>query len=495
MPSLRRHLLLGAAAAITAVFAVLAGILYLSVRTWLIAEFDRALLAQAESLKAATEFHHGAVRIDFDGEQPAQFVGGPHAQYFELWDANRPVNRSPSLADRDLPLPALRQNSSEYHFDLLPGGKHGREIATAFELRREPEDRDESSPAAPLHASLTLVVARDTSQLSSELSFLRWLLAASCGAALLIGLALLAWIIRRGLRPVDAIAGRIERVGRASLSDRLELTGVPRELLPIVDRLNDMLARLESAFSRERAFTADVAHELRTPLAGLETSLEVCASRTRQPGEYQKVLARCLGVARQMHAMVDSLLMLARADAGTLAVSRKSFSLDELLGESWAAFTDRAAQRHLRVERSGSLEEPIHSDREKLRHVLHNVFDNAVSHADEGGTVSIALTRLPESISLTVTNTGSRLSQDQAEHAFERFWRGDAARSEAGAHCGLGLAISRELLAVIGGTIDVTAAEGGEFRVRILLPPTRDHVQSGPSSPRRSPERATTLNA
>lgn len=495
MPSLRRHLLLGAAAAITAVFAVLAGILYLSVRTWLIAEFDRALLAQAESLKAATEFHHGAVRIDFDGEQPAQFVGGPHAQYFELWDSGRPVNRSPSLAGRDLPLPALRQNSSDYRFDLLPDGNRGREIATAFELRREPEDPDESSQTKPLHASLTLVVARDTSQLSSELSSLRWLLAASCGAALLIGLALLAWIIRRGLRPLDVIAGRIEGVGRASLSDRLELTGVPRELLPIVDRLNDMLARLESAFSRERAFTADVAHELRTPLAGLETSLEVCASRTRQPQEYQKVLGRCLGVARQMHAMVDSLLMLARADAGTLVVSRKSFSLDELLGESWAAFSDRAAQRNLRVERTGSLDEPIHSDREKLRHVLHNVFDNAVSYADEGGAVSIALAKLPESISLTVTNSGSRLSQDQAERAFERFWRGDAARSEAGTHCGLGLAISRELLAVISGTISVTSTEGGEFCVRILLPLTRDQIKSETGHLRPSADHATPINA
>lgn len=486
---------MGAAAAITAVFAVLAGMLYLSVRTWLIAEFDRALLTQAESLKAAIEYHHGTVRIDFDGEQPAQFVGGPHAQYFELWDAGRPVNRSPSLAGRDLPRPALRADSSEYHFELLPDGKQGREIAAAFELRREPEDRDGFSSAAPLHASLTLVVARDTSQLSSELSSLGWLLAASCGAALLIGLALLAWIIRRGLRPLDAIASRIERVGRASLSDRLEHAGVPHELLPIVDRLNDMLARLESAFSRERAFTADVAHELRTPLAGLETSLEVCASRTRQPHEYQKVLDRCLGVARQMHAMVDSLLMLARADAGTLAVSRKLFSLDELLAESWAALDDRAVQRRLRVERTGCVDEPIHSDREKLRQVLYNVFDNAVSYADEGGTVCIGLARLPEAITLTVSNSGSRLSQDQAQRAFERFWRGDAARSDAGTHCGLGLAISRELLKVIGGTIDVTSAEGGEFRVQILLPLNRDPTPSEFDRIRPSPEQASMIDA
>lgn len=487
MPSLRRHLLLGAAAAITGVFAVLAGILYLSVRTWLIAGFDRALLAQAESLKAATEFHHGSVRIDFDGPQPASFLAGPHPEYFELWLNGRPVDRSNSLGGRDLPLPALHPNSTQYHFNTLPGGSDGREIATAFELHPELEDRDEHSHPQPLHAPLILVVAQDTLELTSELAFLRWLLAATCGAALLIGLALLAWIIRRGMRPVDAIAARIEAVGRASLSDRLEARGVPRELLPIIDRLNDMLARLESAFTRERAFTADVAHELRTPLAGLETSLEVCSSRVRKPQEYQKVLGRCLGVVRQMHAMVDSLLTLARADAGTLAVARKSFSLDELLDESWAAFAGRAGQRNLRITRIGNLDGLIDSDREKLRQVLHNVFDNAVSYADEGGTIAIELIELPESVSLEVANSGSRLSNDQAQHAFERFWRGDAARSNTGAHCGLGLAISRELLQVVGGSIEVSSADGGEFRVHILLPRSDQPMQPARRSETNSP--------
>lgn len=483
MLSLRRNLLLGAAAAITAVFVVLAGILYLSVRTWLIAEFDRALLAQAEPLKAATEFHHNSVRIDFDGPQPASFMKGPRASFFELWFDGRPVDRSDSLSDRDLPFPALHPNSTQFRFVKFPDGQKGREIATAFELRRELDDHDEPSHPAPQHASLTLVVAQDTSQLLSELAFLRWLLAASCGAALVIGLALLAWIIRRGLQPVDVIAHRIGAVGRASLSDRLEVSGIPRELVPIVDRLNNMLARLELAFARERAFTADVAHELRTPLAGLKTSLEVCSSRARQPQEYQKVLGRCLGVVRQMHTMVDSLLTLARADAGTLAVSRESFSLAELVDESWAAFAERAEQRKLRVTRYGSLDMAIHSDREKLRQVLHNVFDNAVNYADERGMIAIELIERADIVEVDVANSGSRLSNEQAQRVFERFWRGDAARSNTGEHCGLGLSISRQLLQIIGGSIDVSSADRGEFRVCIRLPREKEPAPKKESNP------------
>lgn len=477
MRSIRRHLLLGAAAAITAIFAALAAILYVSVRTWLVAEFDRGLVAQAESLKAATEFHHGKVRIDFDGQQPAQFVGGPNAQYFELWEAGRVVARSPSLNSRDLPVTAPPPGRSEFRFDGLPDGAGGREVATTFELRRDPEDGEESATPGPLRASLTLVVARNTAQLSLALMQLKWLLVAACGAALLIGLALLAWIIRRGLAPVDAIATRIAGVGRASLSDRLELSQVPRELLPIVERLNEMLSRLESAFNRERAFTADVAHELRTPLAGLETSLEVCTSRTRRPEEYQKVVGQCLGVTRSMHAMVDSLLVLARADAGSLAVSSKSFDLEALVEESWRSFAQRAARRNLRFVPTGALAGQICTDREKLRQVLHNLFDNAVSYADDGGQIEISASATDEAISMTFSNTGSRLTQDEADRACERFWRGDAARTETGAHCGLGLSIVRELVALMRGQIRVRSSLGGQFIVEITLPVVRREIR------------------
>ena len=478
MRSVRRHLLLGAAAAITVVFAALAVILYLSVRHWLVAEFDRGLLAQAESLKAATEFHHGKVRIDFDGEQPAQFAPGAHAQYFELWDSGRAVNKSPSLGGRELAFVAARPGQPQFEFAALPGGNAGRQIAMAFELRRESAEGEAAAPAVAGTSSLALVVARDTFQLSSALGHLRWLLGAACGTALVLCLILLAWIIRRGLRPVDAIAGRIARVGKGSLSDRLELTDVPLELKPIVDRLNEMLA----AFSRERGFTADVAHELRTPLAGLETSLEVCASRLRRPQDYQNVISRCLGVTRQMHAMVDSLLVLARADAGTLAVARSTFRADALVEESWQTCTDRADRRKLHLLRTGEMSEPICADRAKLRQVLDNLFDNAVSYADEGGRVSVNLTSDAASMFLTVANTGSRLSQEQADHACQRFWRGDAARTEAATHCGLGLSIARELVELLGGTLRVTSIEEGEFVVHLSLPVATHFAESPPAS-------------
>ena len=467
MPSVRRRLLLGSAAVVVVVVAALAVVLYASVRSWLLAEFDRGLLAQAQALAAVTEVQQGKLKIDFEAGAPTEFLGGRQAQYFELWEAGEPAARSASMQGRDLPLVPAAPDGA-YRYIVLPDGRPGRQIALF--VRPHPDDEAGSRANAAAPSQATLLVARDTEHLLSALAHLRWLLAGACSAAVLACLGLMAWTVRRGLRPVATIADRIESVGRKDLSDRLEIDGVPRELLPIVHRLNELLQRLHAAFVRERAFSADVAHELRTPLAGLETALEVCSSRQRQPQDYQKVVRHCLHAVRQMHAMVDNLLVLARAEAGNIALERTTFSLPSLIDETWQQFTPRAAERGLRVARCTAAGAAIHNDREKLRIILHNLFDNAVTHADPGGHVRIELAQTNGTAHLTVANSGSRLSDDQLSCVFDRFWRGDAGRADTGAHCGLGLSISKELVQLLGGELAVESRRGGEFRVRLAVP-------------------------
>jgi len=470
MHSVRRRLLLGAAVSVAAVLAALGVVLFASVRAWLVAEFDRGLLAQAQALAAATEVDHEGLKADFEGGQPAEFLGGREAQYFELWAGDKPAVRSASLGRHDLPFVPAGPRRPAYRSVTLPDGRPGRQISLS--VRPHLDDKEGPVQGAVPPADVTLLVARDTAHLAAALARLSWLLGGACGSAVLACLGLMAWAVGHGLRPVSAIAARIERVGRRDLTDRLLSAGVPRELLPIVQRLNEMLERVESAFARERAFSADVAHELRTPLAGLEAALEVCSSRPRQPQEYHRTLGQCLTTVRQMHAMVDNLLVLARAEAGGLAVSRNTFSLPELIDESWRPFGERAAARGLRVTRTDTAG-PITTDRDKLRIVLHNLFDNATSYADPGGQVRIELARRNGTINLTVANTGTRLSAEQAKSVFDRFWRGDASRTDTGAHCGLGLSISKELIEKLGGAIAVDSTEAGEFVARVTLPQSR----------------------
>jgi signal transduction histidine kinase len=204
----------------------------------------------------------------------------------------------------------------------------------------------------------------------------------------------------------------------------------------------------------------------------LETALEVAAAQRRNPEEYERVIARCLDVCRRMHAMVDNLLMLARAESKQLVVQREPMDLADLCREAWTNFQLRADERKLHIDWRLPHDCIVNSDQEKIRLLLHNFFDNAVSYTDAGGQITITVDRAPKA-RVQVSNTGSRLSAEDAAHVFDRFWRGDRART-AGTHCGLGLTLCRNIAQVLGGSI-VARSQGGVFSVSFELPePARE---------------------
>ncbi len=173
-----------------------------------------------------------------------------------------------------------------------------------------------------------------------------------------------------------------------------------------------------------------------------------------------------------MQAMVETLLMLARAEAGQLSLKLKSIDSADLLDDCWALFSPRAEARHLTLQWQPSVPIPIETDPEKLRIIFHNIFDNAVSYADEAGTVKVSANVTEGKFHVEVANTGSRVSPEQSSRLFDRFWRGDQARAGVGLHCGLGLSLCERLARLLKGEIKVQTTEGGWFTVRLTLPAT-----------------------
>lgn len=498
MRSLRGQLLTSTIGVVLATLCVAALVLYGLMRTSLLAEFDASLLVAARSLAAQVEWSDEGLHLEGSAAALPEFSRVKQPHFFQIWSGDgRTLVRSPSLLEASLtartsvrsPSLTLRVGESlepSFAFATLPNGADGREVTLAFHPRREGgEDErhhedsesaanDESKSAADEEAVplLTIVVARPIAELEQTLSTLRWLLfLVTVGAAGTVAV-LMNGAIRRGLRPLEVLAQSIAQVGVADLSERLQSASSPAEVLPVVARLNELLARLESALARERTFSADVAHELRTPLAGLETALEVCASRRREPDEYADVVAKCWQVTRDMHAMVNHLLLLARAESHALTVQTEPTDFRPFLAECWQPFADRAAARSLRVEWSVPVESVIPLDRDKLRLILSNLFENAVSHTNTGGWVRIAATfTSPAStrLMLSISNSGCVLNPADAEHVFDRFWRGDAARTDAVTHSGLGLALCQRIAAVLGGTT-VAAINDGTFSISLTLP-------------------------
>ncbi len=471
MRSLRARLLYRTTGVLLLTFVVAALALYILMRTALLAEIDAALLLEARALASHVEQIGEQVNVELDLAIFPEYSTAERPHFFQIWNSeSHCVARSPSLTGRDLDLNSGAVPGPTHAFVVLPNGRAGREVSLVFQPQYEDDHQeDEPSNDSIERPFLTLGVARQTTELEGTLGTLRWMLLAVTLAAALISIALTSGVVQHELRPLQTLAQSIERVGVSELSRRIALEGCPDEVVPVVHRLNDLLGRLDEAMAREKSFTADAAHELRTPLAGLETALEVCASRPRDPQMYQDIIQKCLRITQAMHAMVNNLLTLARADARQLTAQSEPIEMAAFLRDCWLPFEVRASQKQLRVEWRLKSEGTICIDKEKMRVVLTNLFDNGVTYTNEAGWIQITTAADSTQYVISIANSGCRLNPADVVRVFDRFWRGDEARSEAGLRCGVGLSLCRKIIEILGGSIAAQIVEG-TFTVTIAIP-------------------------
>ena len=314
---------------------------------------------------------------------------------------------------------------------------------------------------------VTITVARETTAIQQQLASLRWILAIVGFGITALSCCMLVLVVRRGLRPVESVTRAITAIDENSLNSRVPTAQVPTEIAPMVRRLNDLLERLEDAFHRERAFSSNLAHELRTPLAGLRSTLEVYLSRLHQPEEYQEAMESCLQICDQSQNLVENLLSLARVEGQTLGRHYEPVDVADVFRECWRPLSEDAATKHLHTEFELH-PHVIHTDREMLRVILRNVLSNSVSYSDHGGTIEATITDSGDTVAIHVNNTGHHLTQDQADDVFDRLWRGDQGRGQTGEHFGLGLTLTKRFVETLGGTVGVTIDH--MFRLSLSLP-------------------------
>jgi two-component system, OmpR family, heavy metal sensor histidine kinase CusS len=459
--SLQLRLLLTTSLASSVILAMLSLSIYYAMQRRLVAEFDAGLKAKARTIAAMVEWNDGKITFDADLAQMPEFTNSHHPEFFEIWLKDGSVlARSATLQGKNLPRSAAVPDPTGLPA-LLPDGHRGRQTTLAFDIR---VDQDEVKSGMK-NQTATVVLAARPILVTQTLEDLGWLLSILCGVAVVLSGAALIFITRRAMIPVNTVA---EKIGALSdLSRRLNVYSVPLELEPVVEKLNGLLGRLEESFAREKAFTADVAHELRTPLAGLVTTLEVCRSRRREPEAYESALDDCRAMTLRLQAMIETLLMLARADAGQLPMKKQLVDLNLLTQECWQAVAGRAAQRNISVQNSVQGDCTLQIDSDKIRMVISNLLDNAVSHANDGGSIRWLLAKENDSIKIEIANTGSAVPEADAFKLFDRFYRGDQARADTGVHCGLGLSLCKRLLGLMGGRVAIETHTGGEFLVKV----------------------------
>jgi signal transduction histidine kinase len=466
MWSLKSRLLAGMVSGMAVLLIIFSLVIYHSIRHAFFSQFDTSLESAAQILSASVEQHGGRLGFEFDAAKLPEFAGKTKLAYYEFWrNDGVAMGKSPSLGKKDLVQFKSVSRFPAFKTFKMENGQHVRAVAVEFMPRFEEKDPN----AAQVQQSFTLVVAKDARNLLAQLQFLKYLLSitsigivgAACGVALAV--------VRQGLKPLNAVAAQIDSIRENNLSSRISGEYLPAEIAPIQRRLNSLLDRLEASFQRERTFNADVAHELRTPLAGLRSIVDVTLTRVRDAAEYQSALTDCLSIVSNMQAMVANLMTLARVESGQMTFGKERVNIYEMVNSCWQPFAAKAAQACITFESHLGSDTVCESDVAGLSMVFSNLLDNAVEYTNHDGRIQVTSGKAEGRLKIVFENTGTRLAGKRTEDIFEPFWRGDLSRSGTGVHCGLGLALAKRIVEALGGSIHAEVSND-LFSVCIMLP-------------------------
>ena len=312
-------------------------------------------------------------------------------------------------------------------------------------------------PDKPDSPKLTLLL--DITHHQHFLQRMQHLIWLTVGLSALATALLGAWAARSGLRPLRRMSAVARGISAQSLNARLSEAQMPPELAEMAHSFNAMLARLDDSFQRLSAFSADIAHELRTPLSNLLTHTQVTLTRPRPIEDYREALHSNLEELQWMAQLVNDMLYLAKADHGLLMPKREPLTLADEADALLEFFAPLAEDAAVTLSREGTAQ--IEGDRSMLRRALSNLLDNALRFTPASGEVRLAIQDLPNAVRVSVENTGGEISAQLLPRLFDRFYRADPARQEGSSeHAGLGLAITQSIVRAHGGQIHCESDRG-----------------------------------
>jgi heavy metal sensor kinase len=465
--SIRTRLTLWYTGLLALTFLILGVAAYALVSYTLHKETDFALRSVAETLARR---HAAARRPLFPPEADEafrRFFGSiPVVPYFEWLDPRTDLQRETDEPDGAPLSPQAKQNAL-------------RGIATFETLEGEGPYPVRVLTWPVIDSGRVLAVVRvgmSQMELSRTLSHFLLIMAALFPLALALAGGGGWFFAHRALSPVDRMTQAARKIKAGRLHARLEKTGGNDELDRLADTLNEMLGRLENAFTEMRQFTADASHELQTPLTILRGEIEVALRSRRSPEEYTDVLKSALEEIERISFLVEGLLLLARSDAGMLKMDRGAADLMLAAEEVLHQLSPLAAAKQVALLLGHVEPLEVSGDFMQLRRLLFNLVDNAVKYTPPHGTVKVTIERSGPFAVLGVEDTGIGIPPEERHKVFQRFYRSADARSQAQGGSGLGLSLVKSIAEAHGGKIELESkpGEGAVFRVYLPLPQSPD---------------------
>lgn len=487
MNSIKRKLLLGLFLGWAVLFSLGSCLIYVNMSHRMYSKFDADLLQRAESIEAMIRYDENLKELDIEWLETGEHAPPGHEKgrdFCKLIDqaSGEIYNHSGKLQSATPPASSL-SNGKVYPVSL-EGGVPARCVELWFypmiEIHADGVSGDEDKVVRTNQKRLILYIAKRDSVVG-DLKDLRKGLWIFSLMGILAGVVIVYLVVNTSLKPLDDLKAEIEELDEQELDARLKKGKQSAELIPITNEINSLLDRLEDVLKREREMTSNVAHELRTPVSGLLSNLEVLLSSERTVEEYKETSNECLKIATRMHWLVNNLLSLTRLEAGNISLSYQEIDLESELRMWWRPFAEIAHNKSHQVVWGVPKGMKLRTDPNYLRVVLRNLFDNAVAYTPDGGRIQITADR--EGV-LAVANTISEKDKKLDSRVFTPFWRGSEEREGESHHLGLGLSLSRKVAEILGGEIKFEAGDSMDkrmFRVEVHTGGSVSGVEDGVS--------------
>jgi two-component system heavy metal sensor histidine kinase CusS len=464
--SLRNRIAVYYTAATAVLIALVFTTLYLMVDRVVYRHFDRELTMAAARVARITverlndhppEKKEGLEREKKDEDRRKHRRERLRAEFIQYSASDgTPISRSGNLG-RNI-LPVKTGSTGTIYFNSTVGGLAVRQV----QLRVE--GKGETSPA-------WISVARPLGDAIAMLGDLRRVLMLSFPAILITLFALTRAIAAKSIRPVEEAIMAAENITREHFDRRIPLPVNHDELYRLSATFNALLDRLQEAFNREKQFTADASHELKTPLSAVQGTLEVLIRRPREREHYEERIRFCLLELHRMTGLIEQLLLLARHDATEVAATLRSIDINTLIREVAMRQGARAGEKDITIQVPEESSCIAAADREMLGIILDNIIANAVNYSPRSSTVTIKTGTENGVAFCTVSDMGKGIEESKLEAVFERFYRVDASRSSGSGGSGLGLSIVKKLADLQGITVRAESRPGEGATFRLLFPP------------------------
>lgn len=287
----------------------------------------------------------------------------------------------------------------------------------------------------------------------------------------IMAMGMMGWIaVRQGHRPLHRVTGQIGQIGASALNSRIATENLPVELTGLAHSFNGLLQRLEESFARLSNFSADIAHELRTPVTNLMTQTQVALAQPRSVAEYQEILYSSMEEYERLAQMIGDMLFLAQADNGLTPPTMAEVDLEQEVRSLFDYYEAWAEERAVTLSVTGTAR--TQGDRLMLRRALSNLLANAIRHTPKGSGVVVLLGQESDGVTIAVRNPGIPIPPEHLPRLFDRFYRVDPARQRSGEGAGLGLAIVKSIVEMHRGKVAAKSDESGtEFRIGLPRAP------------------------